>query len=36
MLSKTFSQTARRLDRLLPRLKRLGIEINGATGYPKP
>ncbi|HLI78885.1 MAG TPA: hypothetical protein VKV03_02815 [Candidatus Binataceae bacterium] len=36
ILSKTFSRTARRLDRVLLELKRLVIGINGATGYPKP
>jgi hypothetical protein len=35
-LSRTFSRTARRLDRLVENLKQLGVGVNGATGYPKP
>jgi hypothetical protein len=35
-LSRTLVRTARRLDRVVENLKGLGIEVNGATGYPKP
>jgi len=35
-LSRTLARVARRLDRVVENLKTLGIEVNGATGYPKP
>ena len=35
-LSRTLARTAKRLDRVVENLKTLGIEVNGATGYPKP
>jgi hypothetical protein len=33
-LSGTLSRTARRLGRMETLLKKLGLEVNGATGYP--
>ena len=35
LLSGTFSRTARRLGRVATRLKKLSLEVNGASGYPK-
>jgi len=35
-LSRTFARTSRRLSRTALKLKELGIEVNGVTGYPKP
>ena len=36
LLSRTFARTSRRLDHVVANLKRLGVKVNDATGYPKP
>ena len=34
-LSGSFSRTARRLGRMETRLKKIALEVDGASGYPK-